>query len=117
MTKNYLWLLLAVGIIIGAIIFYRTPSSTAQFEVELVIKDHIFTPNVIKVPKNQRVKLTIINEDDTIEEFDSPDLNREKIIPAGGKAQVILSPLLPGSYKFTGEFNSETAYGVIEIDE
>jgi len=44
----------------------------ARTEYTLTIKDHRFTPEEIKVPANQRVMITVINEDATAEEFDSP---------------------------------------------
>jgi hypothetical protein len=59
------------------------------------------------------VKLLVENQDATPEEFESHSLNREKIIAARGKATIYIGPLAPGRYTFEGEFNAQTAQGVI----
>lgn len=79
----------------------------------LTIKDHKFTPSEIKVPANQRVILTVINDDPTPEEFESNELKVEKVIPGKSKATVRVGPLKPGRYPFIGEFNEATAKGVL----
>jgi hypothetical protein len=53
------------------------------------------------------------NQDPTPEEFESYELNREKIIPANSAAIVYIGPLSPGEYPFFGEFNPKTAQGVL----
>lgn len=85
----------------------------ADVEQTLVIKDHRFSPAEIRVPAGQKVKLTIDNQDPTSEEFESHELNREKVIPGNRKGVVFIGPLKPGKYPFFGEFNSKTAQGVV----
>ncbi len=89
------------------------PALAADVEVLLVIKDHRFEPAELKVPAGQRVKLIVHNQDKTPEEFESKSLNREKVIPGGGKATIFIGPLKPGRYGFFGEFNEKTAQGVV----
>jgi plastocyanin domain-containing protein len=84
-------------------------------EVQLVIKSHRFEPSELKVPKGQRVKLVVHNQDSTPEEFESHDLNREKVIPAGAKVVIFIGPLKPGKYAFFGEYNESTAQGVVVV--
>jgi hypothetical protein len=79
----------------------------------LSLKDHQFDPTELKVPVGQKVKLTIQNLDSTPEEFESHELNREKIIPGGKSAIVYIGPLEAGRYPFVGEFHEDTAKGVI----
>jgi Cupredoxin-like domain len=90
-----------------------SPAHAVDMEMSLVIKNHAFEPSELKVPANQRVKLTVQNLDKTPEEFESHALNREKVIPAGGKVVIYLGPLKPGRYEFMGEFNPATAKGVV----
>lgn len=85
----------------------------ADTEFTLVIKDHRFTPAEIKVPAGQKVKLIVDNQDATPEEFESHDLNREKVIAAKTKATIFIGPLKAGRYSFVGEFNKATAKGVV----
>jgi hypothetical protein len=60
-----------------------------------------------------KIKLVIENQDATPEEFDSHDLNREKVIAGHSTATVFIGPLTPGRYAFTGEFHQATAKGTI----
>ena len=83
---------------------------------ELVIKDHKFTPTEITIPANTRIKLMVDNQDATPEEFESNDFHREKIIPGNSKAAIFVPPLEPGEYKFFGEFNLDTAQGILKVE-
>jgi plastocyanin len=85
----------------------------AEPEVLLVIKNHKFEPAELKVPAGQRVKLVVHNQDGTAEEFESHDLNREKIVPPGAKVTLFIGPLKPGRYAFVGEYNETSAKGVV----
>lgn len=79
----------------------------------LRIRQNRFEPVELKVPAGVRVKLTIINEDATAEEFESHELNREKVIPANGKATLYIGPLKAGRYPFYGEYHESTAQGAV----
>lgn len=84
-------------------------------ERRIVLKNHVFVPAVITLAAGEKIKLVIENQDDTAEEFDSADLKREKIIPARSEGFVFIGPLSAGRYKFEGEFNAETAQGVVNV--
>lgn len=90
-----------------------TFANAADIEKTIVIKGHRFEPSVITIPAGQRIKLTVHNQDSTAEEFESHALRLEKVIAGGSKAVLMIRPLKPGRYKFVGEFNEETAQGVI----
>ena len=80
---------------------------------ELEIRDHLFFPSELSVPANVKVKLVVHNRDATPEEFESYELNREKVIMGGQRAIIFIGPLKPGEYPFFGEFNPKTAQGKI----
>ena len=82
----------------------------------LTIKDHRFSPAEIKVPANERVSITVINEDATPEEFDSSALKVEKVVAGKSKGVVRIGPLKPGRYPFIGEYNEATAKGVVIVE-
>ena len=88
-------------------------SFAADSEFTLTIKDHRFVPAELKVPAGQKIRLVIDNQDASAEEFESHELNREKVIPPKSKLPVFIGPLAPGRYPFYGEFNRKTAQGVI----
>ena len=102
--------LLLLAVLVSA---FAANASAADVELKLVIKNHRFEPIELKVPAGQRVKLVVDNRDDTPEEFDSHDLNREKLVPAGSKVTVFIGPLKPGRYAFIGEYHEATAKGVV----
>ena len=79
------------------------------FEIE--IKDHLFVPDELTIPSDTKVKLIVYNRDPTPEEFESFELNREKVIMGSSKAIIFIGPLKPGVYPFFGEFNPKTAQG------
>jgi len=81
--------------------------------IEIKIKGHLFYPSEVIVPANKKVKLFVINQDPTPEEFESYELNREKVIMGNSKAIIFIGPLDPGEYPFFGEFNMSTALGTI----
>lgn len=83
--------------------------------VELRIKDHLFFPETLEIPADTKVKLLVINEDPTPEEFESYELNREKVIPGNRKAVIFIGPLPAGEYPFFGEFYPKTAQGKVVV--
>ncbi|MBV8241590.1 MAG: cupredoxin domain-containing protein, partial [Hyphomicrobiales bacterium] len=44
---------------------------------------------------------------------ESATLKVEKVIPGKSKGLVRVGPLAPGRYEFIGEFNADTAKGVV----
>ena len=110
------------GIVIaGRTIAAETPvvaPTTAQAAKDettfaITIKDHIITPANIDVPADKKITLKVHNQDKTPEEFESHDLHREKIIPGGTTATILVGPLKPGVYKYFGEFNEKTAHATL----
>lgn len=90
------------------------PASADTPEYRLTLKEHRFVPVDLQVPAGVKFRLVIENLDPTPEEFESYQLNREKIVPAKGRIVLFIGPLQPGRYEFFGEFNPATARGVIE---
>ena len=88
------------------------PVAFAQ-EYNLIIRNNKFEPEEIRVPAGKRVSIYVSNEDATPEEFDSPALKVEKVIPGKSKGVVRIGPLTPGRYEFFGDFHADTAKGVV----
>ena len=93
------------------LIFPLIVSAVEQYE--LIIKDHKFIPETLKVKANEKLQLIIYNQDDEAEEFESFELRREKIIPAKGKVKINIGPLDPGEYKIFGDFHINITKGMI----
>ncbi len=101
------------ALVFAACLMFPLTSLAADLEVSLSIKDHQFIPAELKVPAGKKIKLLVSNLDSTPEEFESHELNREKLIAGKGKATIYVGPLAPGKYPFFGEFHEKTARGVI----
>jgi len=84
-------------------------------EVELRIQNHLFDPAELVVPADTKVRVRIRNLDATPEEFESWELNREKVILGGESTVIFVGPLPPGEYPFFGEFNPKTAQGKLIV--
>lgn len=82
-------------------------------EFHIIIKNHKFQPAEVVVPANTKVKLIVENQDATPEEFESHEMHREKIIAGNKTAKILIGPLKPGKYPFFGEFNQDTAQGMV----
>ncbi len=95
------------------LLLFSGVASAAKPTFTLTIKDHLFYPSELVVPAKQKIKLMIINQDGTPEEFESYELNREKVILGKQKTVIFIGPLEPGEYPFFGEFHMGTAQGKI----
>lgn len=80
---------------------------------KLTLRDHRFEPAELVVPAGQKIKLEVENQDATPEEFESYELNREKVVPAKATVVIFVGPLKPGRYPFFGDFNKDSAKGVL----
>ena len=100
------------------VITFLLAAFTARAEtlvVQVVLKDHLFAPSQLTLPADTKIKLLIHNQDSSPEEFESFSLNREKVILGEATGTVFLGPLEPGEHSFMGEYNPDTARGVIRV--
>jgi len=96
-------------------VLVSTPAFAETKVFELVIKDHKFSPETLEIPAEEKVKLVVKNQDASAEEFESTELNREKVIAGNSEAVVFIDPLSAGEYKFFGEFHPKTAQGKLMV--
>lgn len=99
---------LLIGITLLPLLAFAT-----DIEANLIIKEHRFIPVEMRIPAGKKIKLIVDNQDSTAEEFESHELNREKVIPGNSKLPIYIGPLKAGTYPFFGEFHMDTARGVI----
>lgn len=116
-------ILLTLSLIYSGVFFGISSNAIAQDSKEnnsknefiIQIKEHKFVPDKIEAKADQPFKLVIENLDNTIEEFESDDLKKEKLVGAGKKITLNIQPLKEGEYKFYGDFHQKTAQGVIIV--
>jgi high-affinity iron transporter len=96
-----------------AMVLTTPPSVRADEPLTVIFHNHRFEPSRMEVPAHQKFRLQVKNTDDTADEFESTELNREKLVTPGQTITVFLGPLEPGEYKFFGDFHQDTAQGVL----
>lgn len=92
-----------------------TNAEVKRPEYYLEIKNHLFYPAQISIPANKKIKLVIHNLDNSPEEFDSFDLNREKVIFSKQRSIIFIGPLPEGEYTFFGEYHPNSARGKVIV--
>jgi hypothetical protein len=102
----------ACMLLISFVLLSRTSFADDE-KYTITLKNNIFEPSVLYVPANKKIKIKIINLDDEPEEFDSFDLNREKVLFPNRPAIIYIGPLTQGEYKYFGEFHPNLATGKI----
>ena len=88
-------------------------SNQSKNEFLVQIKNHKFIPEIIEVSADKPFLLHVENLDNTIEEFESDDLKKEKLVGANKKITLKIQALKSGEYKFYGDFHQKTAQGKI----
>lgn len=79
----------------------------------LDIHAHAFAPATLAIPAGTRIKLLVKNTRALPSEFESFDLNREKIVPPGATVTVWIGPLAAGQYKIFDDFNPATTGWIV----
>ena len=88
-------------------------AAQAPVEVPLLIENHRFQPDEIRVKAGAPFVLVLTNKDAGPEEFESPQLRIEKVIAGGKTTRLRMPALKPGTYRFVGEYHEQTAQGRI----
>lgn len=107
MLRHHLAVAVAASLILSPL------AARAEAPLQLTIKDHKFTPETLDVPAGKKFHILVTNADKTPEEFESSELDREKLVAPGGTIKVFLGPLEAGTYHFVGDFHEDTAKGVL----
>ena len=72
-----------------------------------------FEPASLKIAANTPIKLTVKNQGNATIEFESFELNRERVVQPGQTITVNLPKLDPGQYHFFDDFHHEVPQGTI----
>jgi plastocyanin len=108
---NQLRILAGMAILAGGVALAQPAAAEDSFT--LSIKGKTFEPSELTVPAGQKITLTVKNLNPTPAEFESSDLNREKVVTGGNTITVFIGPLRPGSYEFFDDFSADTPHGHI----
>jgi RPA family protein len=83
------------------------PAFAQESTYSLTVQNGRFEPSTLSVKAGVKFKLVITNKGAKPAEFESAEMNREKIVPAGGSVQVYIGPLAPGAYPFFDDFDQK----------
>jgi plastocyanin len=100
--------ILAIGIA-GSVL--PTGSATLQAQetaYAITIHDDRFEPSTLNVKAGVKFQLHVKNARKVAAEFESAELNREKVVPPGQSTVIYVGPLAPGSYPFLDDFHQST---------
>ena len=75
-----------------------------EHSFNLTIGESRFEPSTLHVPSGVKLKLQVRNARANPAEFESSELNREKVIAPGSSSVIYVGPLAPGAYGFFDDF-------------
>ena len=112
--------ILIYPVVLSALLFSPMAHSVAHSVAHaedyiLTLKNNQFSPKELTIPAGQKVKIVVKNLDATPAEFESSDLNREKIVMENGEITVFVGPLDAGKYDFFDDFHRDTTTGTIIV--
>ena len=88
-------------------------ASTADQSASITKSGHKFSPSTVTVKAGEKVALSITNAGSDAAEFESSELNREKVIQPGKTVTIYVGPLAPGSYPFFDDFDSAASGTIV----
>ena len=110
--RRVVWLLTMTILSIALSAVVASAADTPP-ELALILDQHRFSPEEIRVKANTPFILVITNKDKEDEEFEISSLRIEQIVSGGKTLQLKMPALKPGTYEFVGEFHEKTAKGRI----
>ncbi len=114
-TRKLSLLTIAAGFVaIFFAILAIAPSARAdQAAPQLRFENGRFEPATLDVSAGAPVRLTVVNSGSSAIEFESFELNRERVVPPGRSITVFLPRLDPGQYHFFDDFHHDAGQGTI----
>jgi len=103
----------ALGFLVVTALAGRAVASDDQ-TLKLAVEEKGFAPAELEAPSGGRIRLEVTNGTSAAIEFESFELNRERVIQPGQTAAVYLSGLSAGKYEFFDDFH-QSRRGVLII--
>jgi Cupredoxin-like domain len=102
---------LAYSVALAACVLFSAAAYAEDYVITL--KNNKFSPSELVVPASHRIKITVRNLDATPAEFESSDLDREKVVAANSEIIIFIGPLDAGRYGYFDDFHHDTTTGTI----
>jgi plastocyanin len=104
---------MALGFLVVTALAGRAVAADDQ-TLKLSVEEKGFAPAELEGPAGGRIRLEVTNGTSAAIEFESFELNRERVIQPGQTAAVYLSGLSAGKYEFFDDFH-QSRRGVLVI--
>ncbi len=102
---------LVYSVLLSAFLMLSAAAHADDYTITL--QGNQFSPKELAIPAGQKVKITVKNLDTTPAEFESSDLNREKVVSGNNEIIVYIGPLDAGDYRYFDDFHRDTTTGTI----
>lgn len=103
----------AMSAALAQTVFFAGTAFAGETAYALTIQGGKFEPSTLSVKAGVKFKLTVSNKGAKAAEFESAELNREKVIPAGTNAVIYIGPLAPGTYPFFDDFDQKNSGRIV----
>ena len=89
--------------------FLGAPARSAAdpMTISLAVEESGFSPAEVEAPIDARFRVEVTNNTAAAIEFESFELNRERVVQPGQTVAVYLSGLTPGRYEFFDDFHQQ----------
>src|SRR5262249_27876180 len=111
-VRRVVWLLTMTILSIALSAAIASAADTPP-ELALILDQHRFSPEEIRVKANTPFILVITNNDKEDDEFELSSLRIAQMVSGGTSLQLKMPALKPATYEFTGAFPEKTAKGRI----
>jgi plastocyanin len=98
---------LLAALLVAALAATPAPATADDQTIALAVTDGGFVPAEIEAPAGSRVRIEITNKSSSAIEFESFELNRERVIQAGQTVNVYVTGLSAGTYAFFDDFHQD----------
>ena len=92
---------------LGLLLAFAATARGEERSIALAVAEHGFAPPEIEAAAGERLRLEVTNQTAVAIEFESFELNRERVVPPGQTVAVYVSGLSPGRYEFFDDFHQE----------
>jgi plastocyanin len=99
--------LVPTALAVGLLVTLAAAARADERSVPLAVAEQGFAPPEIEAAAGERVRLEVTNRTAVAIEFESFELNRERVVPPGQTVAVYVSGLSPGRYEFFDDFHQE----------
>ncbi|MFN8544297.1 MAG: cupredoxin domain-containing protein [Candidatus Binatia bacterium] len=93
--------------VLGACGLVAAGAHADEAPIALAVEADGFAPTAIEAAARTSFRIAITNKTDRAIEFESFELNRERVVQPGQTVNVYLSDLEPGRYEFFDDFNQQ----------